>query len=118
MSDKFTQADADRIHSKWRGILNITMPGKIELVDSLGENIAEVYPKIRRNRYLIKLTNPDLRGSSSETDIDDDVCHELLHVLSFFSCPPCREADPLFEEVYEQFIDHMASVLVKLHRGQ
>lgn len=119
MSDKFTQADADRIHDKWRGILGIKLSGRIELVDRLdGDRIAECAPNIARNRYLIRLSNPDFRTGSETPDIDDDVCHECLHVLTWFCCQNIQDTPPIANEVYEQFVDHMASVLVSLHRGQ
>lgn len=115
-SDKFTQADAERLHNKWRDILGIRIPGKVELVDTLGDNLAEVTPMIRRNRYTIKLSNPDYR-TGCDIDLDDDMAHELTHVLSWFNCIQ-KDRDPVFEEAYEQFVDHMAGVLVRLHRGQ
>lgn len=121
MSDKFTQADADRINNIVRDILGITMKCRLELVDEIDKEgtLATCEPQVRRNRYAIKLSNPDKRiGGNEEPNVLNDLIHENLHQLTFFMCPNIRELHPVELELYEQFIDHMAGVIERLYLRQ
>lgn len=121
MSDKFTQADAERMNNIVRDILGITTKCRLELVDEVDREgtLATCEPQARRNRYTVRLSNPDKRpNGTEEPNVLNDLIHENLHQLTWFMCPNIRDLHPVELELYEQFVDHMAGVIERLYRGQ